>query len=116
DNDPKAKRNRNGEYVFVMAQAVPSYLIALAVGDLEFRETGPRTGIYADKSLIKQAAKEFADAEPMIQAAEKISGPFRWSRFDILLMPPSFPVGGAPNPRLSFISPSVIAGDKSLVA
>jgi leukotriene-A4 hydrolase len=114
ENDPKAKRN--GEYFFVMTQAVPSYLIALAVGDLEFKETGPRTGIYADKSWIKPAAKEFADAESMIQAGEKVCGPYRGTRFDILVMPPSFPVGGAPNPRLSFISPTVIAGDKSLVA
>jgi len=114
ENDPKAKRN--GEYFFVMTQAVPSYLIALAVGDLEFKETGPRSGVYADGSLIRQAAKEFADAEAMIQAGEKTAGPYRFNRYDILVMPPSFPVGGTANPRLSFISPTVIAGDKSLVA
>ena len=114
ENDPKAKRN--GEYFFVMTQAIPSYLIALAVGDLEFKETGPRTGVYADKSMIKQAAKEFADTESMIQAGEKLIGPYRWSRFDILVMPPSYPVGGMANPRLSFITPTVIAGDKSLVS
>lgn len=113
ENDPKAKRN--GDYSFVMPQAVPSYLIALAVGDLEFQETGPRTGVYAEKSMIKAAAKEFADTESMIQAAEKIFGPYRWSRYDILVMPPSFPEGGMENPRLSFITPTVIAGDKSLV-
>src|SRR5450631_158719 len=114
ENDPQAKRN--GEYSFVMPQAVPSYLIALAVGDLEFRETGPRTGVYAEKSVIKEAAKEFADTESMIQANEKMFGPYRWSRYDILVMPPSFPVGGMENPRLSFVTPTVIAGDKSLVS
>jgi len=114
ENDPKAKRN--GQYSFVMPQAVPSYLIALAVGDLEFRETGPRTGVYAEKSLLKEAAKEFADTESMIQANEKMFGPYRWSRYDILVMPPSFPEGGMENPRLSFITPTVIAGDKSLVS
>ncbi len=114
ENDPKAKRN--GEYSFVMPQAVPSYLIALAVGDLEFQETGPRTGVYAEKSVIKEAAKEFADTESMIQANEKMFGPYRWSRYDILVMPPSFPEGGMENPRLSFITPTVIAGDKSLVS
>jgi leukotriene-A4 hydrolase len=114
ENDPKAKRN--GEYLFVMTQAVPSYQIALAVGDWEFKETGPRTGVYADKYLIKQAAKEFADSESMLQACETTLGTYRWIRYDILVMPPGFPVGGAPNPRLSFISPTVIAGDKSLVA
>jgi leukotriene-A4 hydrolase len=95
---------------------VPSYLIALAVGDLEFQETGPRTGVYAEKSMLKAAAKEFADTESMIQANEKTFGPYRWSRYDVLVMPPSFPVGGMENPRLSFITPTVIAGDKSLVS
>ncbi|HEX3913895.1 MAG TPA: M1 family metallopeptidase [Steroidobacteraceae bacterium] len=114
ENDPKAKRN--GEYSFVMPQAVPSYLIALAVGDLEFQETGPRTGVYAEKSMLKAAAREFADTESMIQANERMFGPYRWSRYDILVMPPSFPVGGMENPRLSFITPTIIAGDKSLVS
>jgi leukotriene-A4 hydrolase len=114
ENDPKAKHN--GDYAFVMPQAVPSYLIALAVGDLEFKETGPRTGVYAEKSIIKEAAKEFADTELMIQANEKMFGPYRWSRYDILIMPPSFPEGGMENPRLSFITPTSIAGDKSLVS
>jgi leukotriene-A4 hydrolase len=114
ENDPKAKRG--GEYTFVMPEAVPSYLIALAVGDLEFQETGPRTGVYAEKSMIKEAAKEFADTESMIQANEKIFGPYRWSRYDVLVMPPSFPEGGMENPRLSFITPTVIVGDKSLVS
>jgi leukotriene-A4 hydrolase len=113
-NDPKAKRN--GEYTFVMPEAVPSYLIALAVGDLEFKETGPRTGVYAQKSMLKQAALEFADTESMIQAAEKLFGPYRWDRYDILVMPASFPLGGMENPRLSFITPTVVAGDKSLVS
>jgi aminopeptidase N len=114
ENDPKAKRN--GEYSFVMPQAIPSYLIALAVGDLQFKETGPRTGVYAEKSMIKAAAKEFADTESMIQAGEKLFGPYRWFRYDILVLPPSFPVGGMENPRLSFITPTVIVGDKSLVS
>lgn len=114
ENDPKAKRN--GDYTFVMPEAVPSYLIALAVGDLEFRETGPRTGVYAEKSMINEAAKEFADTESMIQANEKMFGPYRWSRYDVLVMPPSFPEGGMENPRLSFITPTVVVGDKSLVS
>jgi leukotriene-A4 hydrolase len=114
END--AKPARKGQYSFVMPQAVPSYLIALAVGDLKFQETGPRTGVYAEKSMIKEAAKEFADTESMIQANEKMFGPYRWSRYDILVMPPGFPEGGMENPRLSFITPTVIAGDKSLVS
>ncbi len=114
ENDPKARRT--GEYTFVMPQPIPSYLIALAVGDLRFKETGPRTGVYAEKSMVDAAAKEFADTESMIAASEKLFGPYRWSRYDILVMPPSFPIGGMENPRLSFITPTVIAGDKSLVS
>src|ERR1700730_18455971 len=115
-NDPTRPVKRNGEYAFVMPDAVPSYLIALAVGDLAFKATGTRTGVYADKSVIKAAADEFADAESMIEAAEKLLGPYRWDRFDILVMPPSFPAAGMQNPRLSFITPTVVAGDKSLVS
>ena len=114
ENDPAHKRN--GDYSFVMPQAIPSYLIALAVGDLEFKETGSRTGVYAEKPVVKAAAKEFADTESMIAASEKLFGPYRWTRYDILVLPPSFPVGGMENPRLSFITPTVIAGDKSLVS
>ena len=114
ESDPKAKAG--GDYSFVMPEAVPSYLIALAVGALEFQETGPRTGVYAEKPMIKAAAKEFADTESMIQANEKMFGPYRWSRYDILVMPASFPEGGMENPRLSFITPTVIVGDKSLVS
>lgn len=114
ENDPKVKRT--GEYSFLMPQAIPSYLIALAVGDLEFKATGPRTGVYAEKPVVKAAAKEFADTDAMIAASEKLFGPYRWTRYDVLVMPPSFPVGGMENPRLSFITPTVIAGDKSLVS
>ena len=111
-NDPKAKRN--GEYAFVMTEAVPSYLIALAVGDLRFQETGPRTGVYAEKPVLKAAAQEFADTESMIETAEKTFGAYRWDRYDLLVMPRSYPSGGMENPGLSFITPTVIVGDKSL--
>jgi leukotriene-A4 hydrolase len=114
ENDPKHKAN--GEYSFVMPQAIPSYLIALAVGDIAFKETGPRTGVYAEKSMVSAAAKEFADTESMVATGEKLFGPYRWGRYDILVLPPSFPIGGMENPRLSFITPTVIAGDKSLVS
>jgi len=113
-NDPKVKRN--GEYAFDMPEPVPSYLIALAVGDLAFKETGPRTGVYAQRSVIKAASREFADTEAMLAAGERLFGPYRWGRYDILVLPASFPVGGMENPRLSFITPTVIAGDKSLVS
>ena len=113
-NDPNAKRK--GLFTFDMPEAVPSYLIALAVGDLAFQATGPRTGVYAEKSVVKAAAAEFADTESMIEIAEQLFGPYRWDRYDILVLPRSFPTGGMENPRLSFITPTVIAGDKSLVS
>jgi leukotriene-A4 hydrolase len=106
----------NGVYKFSMPQAVPSYLIALGVGKLEFRATGPRTGVYAESSVVEAAAREFAETEQMMQASEKLFGTYRWGRYDLLILPPSFPFGGMENPRLSFITPTVIAGDRSLTA
>jgi aminopeptidase N len=106
----------NGVFEFEMPQAIPSYLIALGVGKLEFRATGPRTGVYAESSIVEAAAKEFSETEQMMQVSEKLFGPYRWGRYDLLILPPSFPFGGMENPRLSFITPTVIAGDKSLTA
>jgi aminopeptidase N len=106
----------DGVYKFRMPQAIPSYLIALGVGKLEFRALGARTGVYAESSLVEAAAKEFAETEQMIQVSEKLFGPYRWGRYDLLILPPSFPFGGMENPRLSFITPTVIAGDRSLTA
>ncbi len=106
----------SGVYQFTMPQAIPSYLIALGVGKLEFRATGPRTGVYAEAPIVEAAAKEFAETEQMLAASEKLFGPYRWGRYDLLILPPSFPFGGMENPRLSFITPTVIAGDRSLTA
>ena len=108
--------SRPDEFRFHMPQAIPPYLIALAVGELEFRPIGVRAGVYAEKPVIERAAREFQDTEKMIQAAEKLYGPYRWGRYDILVLPPSFPFGGMENPRLTFATPTVIAGDKSLVS
>jgi leukotriene-A4 hydrolase len=113
-NDPEQKRT--GDYRFEMAQPIPSYLLALSVGDLEFRKVGPRTGVYAEPPVIQKAATEFADLEEFLKACEKLYGPYRWGRYDVLVMPPSFPFGGMENPRLTFASPTTIAGDKSLVS
>ncbi|MEX2962537.1 M1 family metallopeptidase [Microbulbifer sp. TYP-18] len=114
NNDPQAAKD--GVYEFSMPQPIPSYLIALAVGDLDFKPMGERTGVYAEPELLDAAAAEFEDTESMLEATEKVYGPYRWDRYDLLILPPSFPFGGMENPRLSFITPTVIAGDKSLVA
>lgn len=107
---------RDGEYHFNMPQAIPPYLIAIGVGDLHFRSMSERTGIYAEPYIVEAGAKEFSDTEKMIETTEKLYGQYRWGRYDILLLPPSFPFGGMENPRLSFITPTVVAGDKSLVS
>ncbi|WP_034474649.1 M1 family metallopeptidase [Aestuariibacter salexigens] len=113
-NEPDTARD--GVYEFTMPQPIPSYLIALAVGNLEFKAMGERTGVYAEPPLLDAAAKEFEDTEAMLIATENKYGAYAWERYDLLILPPSFPFGGMENPRLSFITPTVIAGDKSLVA
>ncbi len=105
-----------GTFVFRMPQAIPSYLIAIAIGDLTFRKMSDRTGVWAEPSVVDAAAREFEDTEKMMVATEKLYGPYRWGRYDILVLPPSFPFGGMENPRLTFATPTVIVGDKSLVS
>jgi aminopeptidase N len=102
-------------YKFAMTQPIPSYLIALAVGDLEFKDLGKRAGVWAEPSVLEAAAFEFADTEKMIEAVEARFGPYRWGRYDLLVLPPSFPFGGMENPKLTFATPTVLAGDRSLV-
>jgi leukotriene-A4 hydrolase len=110
------QKNADGVYQFKMPQRIPSYLLALAVGDLEFRPLGPRAGVYAEPNVVEQAAWELADTPKMIDAAEKLYGPYRWGRYDILILPSSFPYGGMENPRLTFATPTILARDRSLVS
>ena len=100
---------------FEMPQPIPPYLLAFAVGDLTPRQLSRRSAVWAERSLADEAAEEFAGVEDMILAAEELFGPYEWDRYDILVMPPSFPYGGMENPRLTFVTPSLLAGDKSLV-
>ena len=114
DNDPKAARD--GDYAFKMPQRIPSYLMAIAAGDLVFEPISDRSGVWAEPAMVTKAKAEFEDTEKMIKTAEKLYGPYRWGRYDILVLPPSFPYGGMENPRLTFATPTVIVGDKSLVS
>ncbi len=100
---------------FRMTHPIPCYLFALAVGDIAFLSVGPRTGVYSEPSVVDQAATEFSDMERMLRVAETLYGPYRWGRYDVLVLPPSFPYGGMENPTLTFATPTIIAGDKSLV-
>ncbi|MGZ8867672.1 MAG: M1 family metallopeptidase [Thermoanaerobaculia bacterium] len=110
------KKTADGVYKFSMPQPIPSYLMAIAVGDLEFRSLGRNTGVYAEPSTVERARREFADTQKMVGAAEALYGPYRWGRYDMLVLPPSFPFGGMENPRLTFLTPTMIAGDRSLVS
>jgi leukotriene-A4 hydrolase len=108
---------QGGETVFSfhMDKPVAPYLIAIAVGDLKFRPLGPRSGVWTEPPMLDAAAAELADTEKMIDAAERLYGPYRWGRYDLLVLPPSFPYGGMENPTLTFLTPTFIAGDKSNV-
>ena len=106
----------SGAYCFRMAQPIPAYLMALAVGELAFVPLSGRTGIYAEPATLPVATHEFADLEKMVAAAEELYGPYRWERYDLLVLPPSFPFGGMENPRLTFVTPTILAGDRSLTS
>ena len=110
------QKNDTGIYTFKQDKAIPSYLMAIAVGDIEFKSIDNRTGVYAEPSVLKKAAWEFAELGKMVAAAEKLYGPYRWGRYDVLVLPPSFPYGGMENPNLTFLTPGVIAGDRSLTS
>jgi leukotriene A-4 hydrolase/aminopeptidase len=110
------KKNESGSYHFEMKQPIPSYLLALAAGEIEFEAISDRSGIYAEPSVLDTAIWEFADLEKMIQGAEDLYGPYLWERYDVIVLPPSFPFGGMENPRLTFATPSILAGDRSLTS
>lgn len=114
---PEGEETDGGRvFRFKMDKPVAPYLIAIAVGDLTFKEIGPRTGVWTEPAMLEKSAWEFADLEKMVSAAEGLYGPYRWGRYDLLVLPPSFPFGGMENPRLTFLTPTVIAGDRSLVS
>ncbi|MDZ7870940.1 MAG: M1 family metallopeptidase [Rheinheimera sp.] len=114
--DNSANTNRNGDYHFDMPQPLPSYLIALAVGDLHFKAMSADTGVYAEKLWLDRAIAEFSDTQKMMDAANQLFGKYPWKRYDLLVLPSSFPFGGMENPRLSFVTPTIITGDKSLIS
>lgn len=104
------------KYHFVQSNPVSTYLMAIAAGNLEFRNTGRNSGVYAEPGQMKSAAFEFSSMQSMIDSAEELYGPYRWGRYDVLVLPPSFPFGGMENPCLTFVTPTIIAGDQSLVS
>jgi len=101
------------QYRYRMPQPIPSYLFGIAVGNLAFEELGPHTGVYSEPEILESAVWEFAENEQTLIEAEKLFGPYLWDRYDVLILPPSFPYGGMENPRLTFLTPSCILGDRS---
>jgi len=114
-SNPQAK-NETGVYHFEMKQPISSYLFALAVGDIAFKSVSSRTGVYAEPSVIDTAVWEFVDLEKMVAGAEELYGAYPWERYDLIVLPPSFPFGGMENPRLTFATPTILTGDRSLTS
>ncbi|WP_126244023.1 M1 family metallopeptidase [Chitinophaga rhizosphaerae] len=110
------QKNDSGVYHFRMDQPVPAYLMALGVGDVAYRAIDGRTGVYAEPAMLDRAHFEFAEVGKMVTTAEGLYGPYRWGVYDVLVLPPGFPLGGMENPRLTFATPTIIAGDRSLVS
>ncbi|MGB3182572.1 MAG: M1 family metallopeptidase [Cyclobacteriaceae bacterium] len=110
------EKSDDGRYSFRMEQPIPAYLMALSVGNLVFESLGDKTGVYAEPQTIEKAAYEFAELDKMLEAAESLYGDYRWDRYDLLVLPPSFPFGGMENPRLTFVTPTILAGDRSLTS
>jgi aminopeptidase N len=113
DGEPAGEGRR--AFRFKMDHSIPPYLIAIAVGELAYRDLGPRTGVYTEPEMLDRAAYELADTEKMVVTAEKLYGPYRWGRYDVLVLPPSFPFGGMENPTLTFLTPTFITGDRANV-
>ena len=112
---PERERRDDNSFRFEMKQAIPSYLIALACGDIDSREVSDRCAVYAEPAVVERAAVELADMDRMLAACEQVFGPYRWGRYDVIILPPAFPLGGMENPTLTFATPTILAGDKSLV-
>ncbi|MDG6078867.1 M1 family peptidase [Erythrobacter litoralis] len=111
--EPEDLSDGRRAFRFVMDKPVPPYLIAIAAGDIDFQALGPRTGVWAEPSVLPRAAQEVGDTEQLVAAAEKLYGPYRWGRYDMIVLPPSFPYGGMENPVMTFLTPTFIAGDRS---
>lgn len=107
-NEPAVLIDGRTRYQFQQKVPIPAYLIAIAAGNLESRQIGPRSHVWAEPELVEKAAYEFEETEKMLHTAEEICGPYVWGIYDLLVLPPSFPFGGMENPCLTFVTPTVI--------
>lgn len=108
------KSKENGVTSFEQTVPIPAYLLAIAIGKLVSRPLGPNSNVWAEEGIIEASAFEFSETSHMLKTAEEICGPYVWKQYDLLVMPPSFPFGGMENPCLTFVTPTLLAGDKSL--
>lgn len=113
--DEQVEKGTNIIHKFRQPVCMPAYLIAIAVGALESRDVGPRTKVWSEKELVDKAEYEFAETEKMLSTAEDLCGEYVWTQYDLLILPPSFPYGGMENPCLTFVTPTLLTGDRSLV-
>jgi hypothetical protein len=115
---PTGKRiaSTNKIHRFEQKKPIPSYLMAIAVGSFGYKSLGKTTGVYAEHNLLEKAAWEFTDLQKMVDAASEMFGPYAWGNYNVLVLPPSFPFGGMENPVVTFATPTIIAGDRSLVS
>lgn len=108
------EKKETGVTKFKQEVPIPAYLLAIAIGDLVSRPLGPHSNVWAEAGIVDAAAEEFSETDKMLKTASDICGPYVWKQYDLLVMPPSFPFGGMENPCLTFVTPTVLAGDKSL--
>lgn len=108
--------SEDGHYTFKMDKPIPAYLMSITAGNLEFQKIGARTGVYAEPQMLAAAAQEFSEMQQMLETAESLYGKYQWGRYDVVVLPPSFPFGGMENPMITYATPTIIAGDKSLVS
>ncbi|KAK7602520.1 hypothetical protein V9T40_008109 [Parthenolecanium corni] len=114
--EPKVEKQGKKSFHFNQSVPIPAYLVAIAVGNLESRKIGPRSKVWSEPEIITKAEYEFAETDLFLKTAEDICGPYVWKIYDMLVLPPSFPFGGMENPCLTFITPTLLAGDRSLVS
>ncbi len=112
----KTEKSSDGIYTFQMTQPISSYLLAITIGDLDYQSTGRNSGVFAEPDMLAKSVWELQSMQSMIDSAEQLYGQYAWEQYDVVILPPSFPFGGMENPRLTFATPTIIAGDRSLVS
>ncbi|XP_028650799.1 aminopeptidase RNPEPL1 [Erpetoichthys calabaricus] len=103
-------------FQFHMEHPVPAYLVALVAGELIPADIGPRSRIWAEPCILNMAVSKLnGQVESWLCAAERLFGPYVWGRYDIVFLPPSFPIVAMENPCLTFIISSILDSSDFLV-